>query len=117
TRSACLDMLAGTRSKLATGRLAAAERAAHFAKVDAEHIVQQEACPLERRETFQHQHQRHRNVVGDILLASSKKCAPAGIRQRATLMTASRRADSNIIESLLSIPSRSMQRRLFYVCF
>ena len=42
-------------------------------------------------------------VDRDILLASSKKCVPAGIRQRATLTTASRRIDLNTVESLLSM--------------
>src|SRR5262249_53312192 len=65
TRSACLDMLAGARGKLATGRLATAERAAHFGEVDTEHVMQQEACALEWREAFQHQHQRDGNVMGE----------------------------------------------------
>ena len=39
TRPACLDMLAAARGELATGRLAAAQRVAHFGEVDTEHVV------------------------------------------------------------------------------
>src|SRR5262245_56982177 len=46
------------RRKLTAGRFAAAERAAHFGKIEAEHIVQQKARTLERRKPLKDKHQR-----------------------------------------------------------
>ena len=62
-RPAGFDMSAGAGRELAAGRLAATECARHFGEVEAEDVVQQEARPLQRRQPFEHQHQRHRNIV------------------------------------------------------
>jgi hypothetical protein len=57
---------AGARRQLAAGGLVAAERTRHLGEFEAERVVQQEARALERRQPFQHQHQRDRDVVGEI---------------------------------------------------
>ena len=63
TRPAGLNMRAGARGELAAGRLAAAECTAHFGEVDTEHVVQEEACTLERGQAFERQDQRNGNIV------------------------------------------------------
>ena len=66
TRPAGGDVLAGARRKLAAGRLAAAERAPHLGRFEAEHVVQQKARALERREPLEDEHQGDRDVVRKI---------------------------------------------------
>ena len=66
TRPPGFDVAARTRRELAAGRLGAAQRLAHLRKIEAEHIVQQKARTLERRQTLKNEHQRHRNIVRHI---------------------------------------------------
>jgi hypothetical protein len=65
-RPAFLDMRTGARSELPASSLAAAQCAADFSEVETEHVVQQKARALERRQPFEHQHQRDREVVREI---------------------------------------------------
>ena len=65
-RPAVFDMRARARGELPARRFAAAERARHFGKIEPEHVVQQEARALERRQALEHEHQRHRNIVRQI---------------------------------------------------
>ena len=72
-RPAGFDMRAGARRQLAARGLAAAERARHFGEVEAEHVVQQEARTLERRQPLEHQHQGDRNIVRQLAGRPSSK--------------------------------------------
>ena len=57
-------MAARPRGELAAGGRVAPDRRRDFLEVQPEHVVQQEGRALERRQTFQRQHQRQ----GDVLL-------------------------------------------------
>jgi hypothetical protein len=59
-------MRAGARGKPAASGFAAAECAAHFGAGETEHVVQEKARALERRQTFENQHQRDREVMREI---------------------------------------------------
>ena len=63
-RSRLADMGARAGSELAAGGGIAADGRGDFLEFQPEHVVQQEGRPLERRKTFQRQHQRQ----GDVLL-------------------------------------------------
>jgi hypothetical protein len=56
-------MGAGAGGELPARGLAAAQCAPHFDEVEAEHVVQQEARAFERRQPFEEQHQRDRNIL------------------------------------------------------
>ena len=55
--------------RAASWRQAASPRSrarANFGEVEAEHVVQQEARTLQRRQTLEQQHQRHREIMREI---------------------------------------------------
>ncbi|GEM_PF-3778956 len=58
-----MDVSARPTRKLAAYRGPAIDRRGNFLETDAEHVVQQEGGPFERRETFERHHQRQRHVV------------------------------------------------------
>ena len=60
----CLaDMRARPGRKLTAGGGVALNGGGNFLEAEAEHVVQQEGRPLERREAFERQHQRQGDVV------------------------------------------------------
>ena len=59
-------MRAGARGELAAGRFAAIQGARHFGEIETEHVMQEKARTLERRQTLEHQHQRHREIMREI---------------------------------------------------
>src|SRR5262249_57440199 len=64
--TASFYMGSGTRCELTAGGFTAVERARYFGEVETEDVVQEKARPLQRRKSFEQQHQRHRNVVHQV---------------------------------------------------
>src|SRR5262249_3328551 len=62
----CTHVRACAGGKLPARGFAALECCGYFAEREIEHIVQQEGCPLERREPVERQEQRNRQILGQL---------------------------------------------------